>query len=164
MSRHEYMRMILAVILSGTLFSSCFSYRIFPREDSKFVYEGAKKKAYVQNPALKKEYKILKRASIFELTDDSLDQAAVKIRLHPLTKRFSCGEPLLGSLITLGQVPVYLPDRYQYAFDEWQGSASTPRQFELHIATRYWFWDMFNFKKGFDKKAGQALLADYYHH
>ncbi|HTQ64064.1 MAG TPA: hypothetical protein VMI12_04665 [Puia sp.] len=79
-----------------------------------------------------------------------------------MKRNIACGEPALGSLITLGQVPVLLPDKYQYRFDEISNTVIVHKQQELEVATRYWFWDMFVFNKNFNKKAGQTLLAGYY--
>lgn len=158
------MRMLLFTIFIAILFSSCYSYKIFPREDRSFSYSGQKKKAFVINPELSKEFHILKRSGIFQLTNDSLDNSAIKIKLYPFQKNFACGEPILGTLVTLGQLPVLLPDRYYYKFDEIQKSDSIQKQFELDIATRFWFWDMFAFNKRFNQKAGQTLLARYYTH
>lgn len=156
------MRLCLLAILTALMFSSCYSYKIFPKEYRHFNYEGEKKTAYIINPELSKETHILKKSGIFNLTDDSLNVSAVKIQLQPLERSFVCGEPILGSLITLGQVPVLLPDRYQYTFTEISGTDTTQKQFELKIATRYWFWDMFAVNKKFKQKAGQTLLAEYY--
>jgi hypothetical protein len=69
---------------------------------------------------------------------------------------------MIASLITLGQMPVLLPDRYQLTFTEIQKADSTQRRFELLIATRFWFWDMFAINKKFNQKAGQALRSKYY--
>ena len=116
----------------------------------------------ILNPELAKEFKIFKAAGLFKITNDSLDDSAVKIRLYPMQKGFGCGQGAVVFLGSLGQLPVLLPDRYQYSFEEIQKTGIVQRQFELKVATRYWFWDMFAFKKGFTKKAGQTLLAEYY--
>lgn len=144
------------------LLSSCYSYKIYPIEIRNYTYSGDRKKAYVLNPQLKKEYKILQSSNIFEIVSDSLDITAIKINLQPLKKRYACGQPITASLITLGQVPVLLPDCYKYSFEEIAGTNSTSHFIEMHIATRVWFWDMFIFKKKFNQKAGQVLLAKYY--
>jgi hypothetical protein len=68
----------------------------------------------------------------------------------------------LLALFTLGQLPVLLPDRYKYTFQEIYPADSQFKSFELHVATRYWFWDLFSFAKDFDGKAGQALSAQYF--
>ena len=101
------------------LFStSCYSYKVFPKEDRHFVYRREKKTAFVTNPELKEEYAILKQSGIFTLTTDSLDDKAVKVKLQPLSRGFVCGNPILASAFTLGQLPVYFSDTYTYRFQE----------------------------------------------
>ncbi len=143
------------------LLSSCYSYRIFPKAIRDYTYSGPRQRAYVLNPELKKEYKILLSSNVFDIATDSA-KAAIKVRLYPMRMTASCGQPITGSLITLGQVPVLLPDRYQYRFDIISNEVSTPYSTEMQIATHVWFWDMFVFDKKFKKKAGQVLLANYY--
>jgi len=156
------MKIILSAILSAILLSSCYSYKIFPKEYRHFTYSGEKKEAFVVNPELTKELQILKKAGIFKIITDTLNNSAVKIKLYPLQRSFMCAQPVTASLFTLGQFPVLLPDRYQYGFDEVQRSDTIQRRIELKIATRFWFWDMFAVKKNFKQKAGQTLLAEYY--
>lgn len=156
------MKLFLLTIYLAVLLSSCYSYRIFPKEYRNFTYTGEIKEAFILNPELTKELQIFKQAGIFKLVTDTLNKTVVKIKLYPLQRNFVCGQPIVGSFITLGQIPVLLPDKYQYRFDEVQATDTIPRQYELKIATRYWFWDMFAVKKKFNRKAGQTLLAEYY--
>lgn len=154
-------RFIIILFVSAG-FTSCFSYKIFPKEYRDFTYNGERQTAFITNPELKKEKEILTQSGIFILTDDSLDNHSVKIKLHRLKRDFTCGQPILASAITLGQFPVYFPDRYQYQFDEIHSSDTTTKKFELLIAQRTWFWDMFVIHKRLKQKAGKALLANYY--
>ncbi|HEY2721263.1 MAG TPA: hypothetical protein VGI82_06045 [Chitinophagaceae bacterium] len=156
------MRIITLLALLVTMFSSCYSYKIYPKEYRSFKYEGEKEKAFIINPELSKEYRILKRSGIFQITNDSLDDSVVKIRLYPFERFYGCAEPVLLGLFTLGQFPVLLPDTYWFTFEETKRSNTVKRRFQLGIATRYWFWDIFAFNKKFDQKAGQTLLASYY--
>jgi hypothetical protein len=144
------------------LFTSCYSYKIYPKEFRSFEYSGEKKIAFITNPELKAEYNILKKSKVYIIANDSLDVRCVKIRLHPIKRSLVCGQPIIASLFTLGQLPVYFPDKYQYQFDEIDHGKITSMNFELHVAQRFWFWDMFTFDKNFNKKAGKALLACYY--
>ncbi len=154
-------RIVLFSIVS-IIFSSCYSYKIFPKEYRNFTYNGEKQTAFITNPELKKEKEILEQSGIFVFTNDSLNNHSVKIKLHPITRNFSCGQPIIASAFTLGQVPVYFPDRYRYQFDEINNDGTTTKSFELLIAQRTWFWDMFVIHKRFKQKAGKALLANYY--
>lgn len=157
------MKQILAAILPLILLSSCYSYKIYPAEYRKFENKQSKRIVVVENPELKKEYRILKKSGIFEIRDDAPPGKATRIKLYPLQKGLACGQPILASAFTLGQLPVYLPDRYQFKFEEINQTDTTSRQFELRVAKRVWFWDMFTFDKNFEKKSAQALLASYYH-
>ena len=154
--------LIYLLIFISISFCSCFSYKIFPKEARAFAYTGEKKEAFILNPQLSKEFKILKKSGIYNIVYDSSDNSVIKIKLYPMKKNVACGEPVLGSLITFGQVPVLFPDRYQYQFDEVSKTDTVHRNQELQLATRVWFWDMFVFNKNFDKKAAQTLLAGYY--
>jgi hypothetical protein len=156
------MKLFLLTIYLAVLLSSCYSFRIFPKAYRNFTYTGEKKEAFILNPELTKEFQIFKQAGIFKLVTDTVNKPVVKIKLYPLQRDFVCGQPITASLITLGQVPVLLPDKYQYRFDEVQSIDTISHQYELKIATRYWFWDMFAVKKDFIQKAGQTLLAEYY--
>lgn len=158
--RWKFAFVLLAVSIA---FSSCYTYRIFPKEHRSYVYTGERKTAYVKNPGLVKEFTIFQAANIFNLISDSTDTNAVRIELLPVKRGMVCGQGIIASAITLGQVPVFLPDRYYYSFNETESTGTfTHHEYELQIATRYWFWDMFAFKKNFKKKAGQALLANYH--
>ncbi|MCA1764313.1 MAG: hypothetical protein LC664_15170 [Flavobacteriales bacterium] len=64
-------------------------------------------------------------------------------------------------MLTVGQLPVILPDRYLYKFEEIENGIVTEHKLELKIAQRIWFWDMFAFNKKFEKKAGKAVLGEY---
>lgn len=79
-----------------------------------------------------------------------------------MNRRPSCGNPLIGSLISLGQLPVYMPDIYHFGFEEIQNEQIKGHTYSLKIAQRVWFWDVFKVNKDFEGKAGKALLADYY--
>jgi len=156
------MKIIYLPILISILFCSCYSYKIYPKEARKFAYTGEKKEVFILNPELSNEYKILKNSGIYKIVDDSSKNSVLKIKLYPIGKNYACGQPIIASLITLGQVPVYFPDRYQYQFDECSKIDTIHIKQELLVATRVWFWDMFAFNKNFKKKAGQTLLAGYY--
>ena len=141
------------------LFSSCYSYRIFPKEHRHLEKLENPIKAYIINPELEKEVSILGASEIFQITNDS--SASTHIRLYPLEQSWVCGQPLTASLLSLGQVPVLLPDRYSFRFDEIKGGKMYHRDIELTVAQRVWFWDMFVFRKDFEEKAGKVLYGNY---
>ena len=149
------------VICLLPLITSCYTYRVFPVEDRRFVTRAATRTAYVVNPQLKKENAIVTSSSIFNWTRDS-SEADVRIVLHPMNKRLACGNGVVGYAFFLGQLPLYLPDRYYFAFDEIGNTGTIQKKFELHVATRYWFWSFLVFNKRFDEKAGLCLSANYF--
>ena len=151
---------LLILGLLATLCSSCYSYKIYPKEYRKLENDNVKRNAYVENDTLKKELKILASSELFKITSDST-KADLKVKLYPMIKNFSCGQPMIVSMLTVGQLPVYFPDKYLFRFDEIEKDRITPRNLELKIAQRIWFWDMFAFNKKFEKKAGRAVLGEY---
>ena len=151
---------LLILGLLVIFFCSCYTYQVFPKEFRKLENENPKRNAYVENDTLKTELEILASSELFEITSDST-KADLKIKLYPLKQRFVCGQPLTASMLTIGQIPVYLPDIYLYRFDEIENGKTTERKLELKIAQRVWFWDMLTFTKNFEKKAGKAVLGEY---
>ncbi len=152
-----------ALLISTTLLcSSCFTYHVTTKETPTSKNNATKPFAFVTNPELKTEYQILQAAEIFELTKDSMQTDLTRITLLPLVTKLACGNPLAASMLTLGQVPVYLPDTYIFQFSEQKGNLISQKQFPLQIQKRFWFWDLFAFNKRFEQKVGQTLSANYY--
>lgn len=156
------MKYLVILLICSTVISSCYTYHIASKETKTFKKVETKQIAYITNPELKKEYQVLQAAQIFELTNDSLNPQVIRITLSSLQKKLTCGNPFAASIITLGQVPVYLPDHYIFCFTEQKDNQIIQHSFPLQIQTRYWFWDMFAFKKRFAQKVGQTLSANYY--
>jgi len=146
--------------LLATFCSSCYSYKIYPKEYRKIENDNHKRNAYIINDTLKKELNILKSSELFEITTDS-NLADLKIKLYSIEQSYVCGQPITISMLTIGQLPVILPDRYLYKFDELDNGKITERKLDLKIAQRVWFWDMFAFNKKFEEKAGKAVLGEY---
>ena len=139
---------------------SCYTYKVFPSEYRKLENHEVKPVVFVINDSLEKEFEILKHSQIFEITGDSL-KSDFKVKLHQIEQSWVCGQPLTFSMMTIGQLPVYLPDRYFFKFDEIRGDMVIKRTVELKIAKKVWFWNMLVFNKRFEEKAGKALLGDY---
>ncbi len=142
------------------LCSSCYSYKIYPKEYRKLKNDNLKRFVYITNDTLKRELKILASSELFEILTDST-KADLKVKLYPIEQSFICGQPITVSMLTFGQLPVTLPDRYFYRFDEIENGKVTERKLELKIAQRVWFWDMFVFNKKFEEKAGKAVMGEY---
>ena len=152
------MRFSLFIFFFITL-SSCYTYKVYPKSYRSLPAPTNPIKAYVVNPDLKKEYYILQASGIFELTD--LSEADITIRLDSLQRSYVCGQPIVVSAMTLGQLPVYMPDRYTFRFEEQKGDEIIVHALELQVAKRIWFWDLFNPDKHFSSKAATALLGAY---
>jgi hypothetical protein len=152
----------ILLLLSLVSLSACYSYRIYPNEYQSFAPTEKPKKAYVLNNDLIKEYKILEYSKIYEMTNDST--IALKIRLYPIRRNPLCGEPIIASWITLGQIPVSFPDTYRFRFEEIVNEKIKFNQFDLKISKRVWFWDFLVFGKKFEQKAGKLLSTNYHNH
>lgn len=150
----------IVILLMPVFFSGCYAYKVFPKNYRAIKTPEPTTTVYIINPELIKEYSILKNAGIYVISNDS--SSSIKIKLYPLKHHFVCGQPLLSSMITLGQLPVYLPDTYQFSYEEQKGEQRELFSYELKIAKRYWFWDMFTFQKNFKTQAGKALAGNHY--
>ena len=142
------------------LCSSCYTYKVYPKEYRKLENDNPKQNAFVVNDTLNKELEILVSSELFNIVTDS-SAADLNIKLYPIEQSFVCGQPITISMLTVGQLPVILPDRYLFQFDETENGKTIKRKFELKIAQRVWFWDMFAFNKRFEEKAGKAVLGEY---
>ena len=154
---------ILFCIAIMSLFSSCYTYKVFPKEYRKLVNNEPKKVAFISNPtdSLKKEISILQSSDLFIFSKDST-AAEIKIKVYPIKEgRRSCGQGTILTMITIGQVPIRFSDIYTFSFDEIKKDVSVKRKYDLKVSQRIWFWDMFVFNKNFNKKAGKALLGEY---
>lgn len=84
---------LLVLVFLVTLCSSCYSYKVFPKEYRKLENNKPKRSAYIENDTLKKELKILAYSELFEIVADST-KADLKIKLYPLKKSLVCGQSL----------------------------------------------------------------------
>ncbi|TXD98952.1 hypothetical protein ESY88_20765, partial [Subsaximicrobium wynnwilliamsii] len=121
--------------LLAILCSSCYSYKVYPKEYRKIENDNPKRSAYIINDTLKKELEILASSELFEIISDS-SKADLKIKLYPIKQSFVCGQPIILSMLTVGQLPITLPDRYLYRFEEIENGIVTERKLELKIAQR----------------------------
>lgn len=165
-------KIIIILNLSIILLNSCYSYRLFPKEFRKIENKEVPLKAYIINNTFKEELVILKSSTLFKIVEDSIE-SDLKIKLYALEKNgfndsdsytifgWNAGGDLGLGLITLGQLPVLFDERYRFKFDEIKQDTIIENNFELKITQRFWFWDMFDFNKRFDEKAGKALLGSY---
>jgi len=147
--------------LIAVLNCSCYSYKVFPKEFRKIENKEIKRKAYIINNTLEEELEILKSSKLFEIAEDSLNTDLI-IKLYQL-KKIETSYTRYGatvSLLTLYQIPYYNHHVYKFKFDEIKNNRITKKEFELNVATRVWFWDMFTYK-GYSREMGKSLLGKY---
>ncbi len=155
-------KIVLGIVIMS-LFNSCYTYKVFPKEYRNLTNNEPKKVAFITNPAdsLKKEISILQSSNLFIFSKDST-AAEIKIKMYPIKKgKWSCGQGTIITMITIGQVPIRFSDIYTFSFDEIKKDVAVKRKYDLKVSQRIWFWDMFVFNKHFNKKAGKALLGEY---
>lgn len=152
--------LFLLSVFSLLVLNSCYSYKIYPKEYRNIKNIAEKQTVYVINDSLKKEFKILEKSTLFTITKDST-KTDLKIKLYPIKQFPGCGNPIIAQVFTLGQLPVNIPNSYEYQFDLIQKGKIASQSFHLNLTQRYWFWDIFTFSKNFEKKAGKVLLAKY---
>lgn len=153
---------LLFCIAMMSLFSSCYTYKVFPKEYKNLSNNEPKQVAFITNPSasLWKEISILQSSDLFVFSKDST-AAEIKIKVYPVIKSKVCGQGMVLSMVTIGQLPMLFPDRYVFSFDEIKNHVTLKRKYDLKLSQRVWFWDMFVFNKNFKKKAGKALLGEY---
>jgi hypothetical protein len=139
--------------------NSCYSYKITNKEFRHLKKTDSKETVYILNPSLQKEYKILEYSNLFNITEDST-KTDLKIKLYPLRSYPTCGNPLMAQVFTLGQMPVSLPNNYEFQYDQIRNGKVTSEKINLGVTQRYWFWDIFTFNRNFEKKAGKVLLGE----
>ena len=140
------MRLILAMLLACVA-SACTSntYLVHEREPSPYRDKG---RVFVTNPDMSKEYKILSDSNIYTLVGSS--DSKTKLTLHPLEKRLSCGNPMLGSALSLGLIPVSVSDKYVFQYEISSGEQKYLYTYDVPVTTRYslWEWIFKPFAKG----------------
>ncbi len=95
-------------LISASLWSCIPAYNVSSKEFRKAKADFPKQKVFVANKNLKKEFEILKHSKIYDIVEDSTQ--VMKITLHPMeTRTPACGNPMIGSMMTLGLVPSGFP-------------------------------------------------------
>lgn len=139
---------------------SCYSYVVFPERYRDLPDSTRQLSAFVINPQLEREFRVMRSSGIFRFVSDS--SYPVKIHLHEMDASTACGNSVSPfSELTLGLIPMYAPDRYYYSFDEISGTDTTHRRFELKVARRVSLYEIFRTQKDLDLKLAQALKGEY---
>jgi hypothetical protein len=152
---------IIIISLAMILLNSCYSFKVFPKEFRNIENKEIQQKAYIINNTLEEELEILKSSELFEIVEDSLN-TDLKIKLYPI-KKIETSYDRYGaalSLLTLYQIPYYNHHVYKFKFDEIEEPRISKKEFELNVATRVWFWDMFTYKD-YSREMGKSLLGKY---
>lgn len=156
----KYKVLIYSFLASASLWSCFPSYNTSSKEYRKVKADFPKQKVFVMNKELKKEYKILKHSGIYELVDDSTNTA--KIQLYPM-KIYSpnCGNPMIGSMLTVGLIPSYFSYSNSYNYDLIQNKVTENHQYKLEVYQSLWLFNIFRMGKTFSNQSGKALLGSY---
>ena len=138
---------VLVIYLLVTLsFTSCYSYRTNFKSSEREEFRTIEKPtAYIENADQHFfEAKILEKAALYNLTQDSL--CDLKIHLNSITYGgdFAC---LTGFVVLLGQIPMKTPRRFTFSYQEKTGSMEEKIDYELEFYVRHWFWDILSPKK-----------------
>lgn len=140
--------------------TGCTSYVVFPKHIRGMTVPENPPEAYIINPELEREYKILEISGLFSISDNR--SVEISITLEPMkTDIWPCGNPRLYSAMLLGIIPAYLPDKYYYNFIEERPDTVIHHQFELKVAERFSLWDIFLINPGKDRRLGEALRGEY---
>lgn len=154
-------KLVTYSFLVSVSLSSCIpSYSASPKEYNRAKVNFTKQKAFVVNKELKKELNILKHSDIYEIVEDSTN--AARITLHPMT-RFtpSCGNPMIGSMITVGLLPSGFPYDISYSYDVTEDKTTKNYQYQLKVYQSLWLFNIFRVGRTFSKQSGKALLGSY---
>jgi hypothetical protein len=117
----------------------CTSYHFVEVLDKPDTMIAAGGEAFVMNPALDLELDILRRSGLYDLTDDS--SATMKIELKPLEVAGACGNPLLGTVPTLGLLPGVVYDQYRFSYSEETVSGVRERNVLIVVQMRVWAFE-----------------------
>ena len=109
------MALVLLLLATGFLSSGCKS--TMRMESTKHLqrFEGGMRPVYVTNPAMQKEYEILRASGIYSLT--SQPEGARKLTLLPVHQYGRCANPLMLTIVTFGIVPGVLPGARSFEYD-----------------------------------------------
>lgn len=154
-------KLITYSFLISVSLSSCIpSYSAFPKEYNQVKVNFTKQKAFVVNKELKREFNILKHSDIYEIVEDSTN--AARITLHRMeTFTPPCGNPMIGSMITVGLLPSRFFYDISYRYDVTENSTTKNYQYQLKVYQSLWLFNIFRVGRTFSKQSGKALLGSY---
>ena len=144
------------------LLSACNSYYVFPKEHRGLSAPESRPAAYMPNPELDRELKILEASSLFALVDSV--RATRTITLDTMVY-YEEGIPApvpVFQLLTLGLWPIYIPDIYAFGFSEHVHDTDEVHQhtFGLKVAEQLWTINVFRDRPALPIKPGEALREE----
>ncbi|HAO29515.1 MAG TPA: hypothetical protein DCQ68_21555 [Chryseobacterium indologenes] len=77
------------------------------------------------------------------------------------TRTPACGNPMIGSMMTLGLVPSGFPYDISYSYDTVENNTTKNYQYKLQVYQSLWLLNIFRLGKTFSKQSGKALLGSY---
>lgn len=138
--RKPFMKSML-LIVAILLIQGCTS-NLYLGESGLFKSDVNESKllVYVTN-ANHKNYDVLKRAGIYELSSDEFVSTSLTLLDEDLYLR--CGNPMLGAIVTLGILPGYIDasEGFRYSLEE--KGLKTEYIHNLHIYQRISIWEWF---------------------
>lgn len=119
--------------------------------------ESKRPVAYVTNPELKRELAILQASQLYRI---SLNPAAPdKITLDPLEKHPGCGNPMMGTVFTLGMLTSHMSDRYTLGYTLQDSYGTRKLSYTVGMDYSYSLWETFRIFSNDDEELGRALRA-----
>lgn len=113
--------------------------------------------AYVENPQLQHEFKILNYSGLYQLVDQP--NAETHIVLRPMQIMPGCGNPVAVSALTLGLIPASIPQTYFFTFDTMQHGKKQTHTYTLAMLYTYSFYESLYLFYNEDREMGNALRA-----
>lgn len=146
-------------LFSGLLCSCIPSYNV-AKEYRNVKADFSKQNVFVANKDLKTEFEILKNSNIYNIVEDSTNTAILK--LYPIHSYSPpCGNPMIGSMLTVGLLPSYFPYTETYSYDITENNTTKNYQYKLEVYQSLWLFNIFRLGKTYKKQTGKVLLGNY---
>lgn len=153
-------KVLIYSLLSSASLCSCIPSYSVAKEYRNVKPNFPKQNVFVVNKDLKKEYEILKHSNIYEIVEDSTNVA--KLELLPMkTYTPSCGNPMIGSMITFGLLPSGFPYSISYDYNLTEHNIKKNHQYKLEVYQSLWLFNIFRLGRTYNKQAGKALLGNH---
>lgn len=151
--------LIYSFLLSVSLCSCIPSFNV-AKEYKDVKADFPKQNVFVTNKDLKKEFEILRHSDIYNIVEDSTNTAILK--LYPIQSYSPpCGNPMIGSMLTVGLLPSYFQYIETYSYDITENNTTKNYQYKLEVYQSVWLFNIFRLGKTYKKQTGKALLGNY---